>query len=213
MSDAPKKTVLHLGSGLKKPGRLHPLFSGDDWEVLRLDTVPDTRPDLVSSLTDMRIVETAEMDAVFSSHDLEHLYPHEVPKALAEIRRVLKKTGLAVISLPDLQSAAQAIAQGQAARRLYDSPMGPVTALDIVYGHHKTLASGNPTMLHKSGFTAELLQTALEHAGFASVQVRRDPQTFSLWAMAHVSPRPKAAAEADADAAAAQGGPFGNGGK
>lgn len=215
MSDAPKKTVLHIGSGQNKPGRLPPAFSGPEWEILRLDSVPDTRPDLVSTLTDMRIVGTGEVDGVFTSHDLEHLYPHEVPRALAEMRRVLRTTGQAVITLPDLQSAAQAIAQGQAARPLYDSPMGPVTALDIVYGHHKSLATGNPAMLHKSGFTTEILQRLLEAAGFASVRVRRDPKTFSLWAVAHASPAPRSEDEADAAPTARdeQDGPFGNGKK
>ena len=43
----------------------------------------------------------AAFDAVFSSHNLEHLYPHQVKEALAEFYRVLKPEGMIVIS--DLQ--------------------------------------------------------------------------------------------------------------
>ncbi len=191
MNDAPKKTVLTIGSGHARPVRPHALFSGPDWEALHLDLTPDSRPDLISPLTDMGIVGAGEVDAVYSQHNLEHLYPHEVPRALAEFRRVLKDTGLAVISLPDVEAAARAIAEGGALRTLYDSPMGPVTPMDLLYGHHRSLATGDPVALHKCGFTREILHQALSRAGFAQVEVRAEAQSYSLWAVAHVTARPR----------------------
>jgi predicted SAM-dependent methyltransferase len=38
----------------------------------------------------MKAVASESVDAIFSSHNIEHLYPHEVPVALAEFIRVLK---------------------------------------------------------------------------------------------------------------------------
>ena len=44
----------------------------------------------------------ASVDAVFSSHNIEHLYPHEVPLALKEFMRVLKPDGFVLMTCPDL---------------------------------------------------------------------------------------------------------------
>ena len=59
---------------------------------------------MVGSITQMDAVETASMDAIFSSHNLEHLHAHEVPVAMAEFIRVLKPKGYMVITCPDLQT-------------------------------------------------------------------------------------------------------------
>lgn len=44
-------------------------------------------------MTDMSSVTDQSVQAVFSSHDIEHLYPHEVPLALAEYLLVLSDEG------------------------------------------------------------------------------------------------------------------------
>ena len=41
-------------------------------------------------------------DYVYSSHLLEHLYPHQTFFALCEIHRILKKTGIVRVAVPDL---------------------------------------------------------------------------------------------------------------
>jgi len=41
-------------------------------------------PDIIGSMTDMSAVGSASMDALFSSHNIEHLYPHQVFLALLE---------------------------------------------------------------------------------------------------------------------------------
>jgi len=71
-----------------------------------LDIDPSVAPDIVGTMTDMSAVATASIDAIFSSHNIEHLYPHEVPIALAEFLRVLKDDGFAVVTCPDLRSQA-----------------------------------------------------------------------------------------------------------
>jgi ubiquinone/menaquinone biosynthesis C-methylase UbiE len=56
-------------------------------------------------MTDMSAVADASVDAIFSSHNIEHLYPHEVPVALGEFLRVLKPDGFAIITWGTLQAA------------------------------------------------------------------------------------------------------------
>jgi predicted SAM-dependent methyltransferase len=36
------------------------------------------QPDVVGTMTDMSAVATGSIDAIVSSHNIEHLYPHEV---------------------------------------------------------------------------------------------------------------------------------------
>lgn len=60
------------------------------------------QPDLVGTMTDMKAVCSASVDVVFSSHNIEHLYAHEVEVALAEFHHVLKPDGFVLLTCPDL---------------------------------------------------------------------------------------------------------------
>jgi SAM-dependent methyltransferase len=108
---AAEKKLLHVGCGPANPGKLPVLFRGSDWREVRLDIDAACKPDIVASMTSMSDVETGSYDAVFSSHNLEHLYPHEVSLALKEFHRVLASDGFALIALPGLQSVAELVAQ------------------------------------------------------------------------------------------------------
>jgi len=72
----------------------------------------------------------------FSSHNIEHLYPHEAPVALGEFRRVLKDDGFVVITCPDMASIAAYIANNGLDSIAYMSGMGPITPLDMIFGHN-----------------------------------------------------------------------------
>ncbi len=177
------KQVLHVGCGAKAAGKLHSAFEGDDWLELRLDIDRAVLPDIVATMTDMSPVPDASVDAVFSSHNLEHLYPHEVPVALAEFRRVLKPDGFALITLPDLQEVARLVATDGLEATAYLSALGPIKPLDILFGYRGALAGGNLFMAHHTGFTSASLMGALSQAGFALTTVQRVPSSFSLWAI------------------------------
>lgn len=150
-----------------------------------MDIDHNVQPDVVASLADMSVVPSESVDAVYSSHNLEHLYYHEVPMALREFVRVLKLSGFALISLPDLQAAAELVVANKLDEPAYKSPAGPIAPLDILYGHRVSMASGNLFMAHKTGFTAKTLAHSIIHAGFAGVKVIRDKKNFSLWAKAY----------------------------
>ncbi|HEY0419934.1 MAG TPA: methyltransferase domain-containing protein [Acetobacteraceae bacterium] len=179
-----KREVLHVGCGVQAPGKLHEVFRGEEWQEVRLDIDPAVQPDVVASLTDMGAVAAGQADAVFSAHNLEHLYPHEVPLALREFRRLLKPNGFALITLPDLQSVAHLVAEGRLDQPAYMSPMGPIAPLDILFGYRPSMAEGNLFMAHHTGFTDRSLATALVEAGFGTVSVQRHPSAFCLWAIA-----------------------------
>lgn len=140
-------------------------------------------------MTDMSEVTSGSVDAIFSSHNIEHLYPHEVPVALAEFLRVLKDDGFAVITCPDLQSVCRLIAEGQLTEPAYSSPAGPIAPIDILYGHRRQLAQGNLYMAHRCGFTRVVLHGTLQSAGFAAVATRVRPTAFDLWALCSKIPR------------------------
>ncbi|MBL8796722.1 MAG: methyltransferase domain-containing protein [Planctomycetia bacterium] len=176
-----KRVVLHVGCGPRRHDTLHPRFQTPGWRELRLDIDERVQPDLVASVTSMPAVANASADAVWCSHNLEHLHPDEVPLALAEFRRVLKPGGFALIAVPDLQAAAELVVADRAGEVAYSSPAGPITALDLIYGF-RGYTRDNPYMLHRTGFTARTLIRTLAQAGFARVQVER--RQFELLAEA-----------------------------
>jgi hypothetical protein len=63
----------------------------------------------------------------------------------------------------------------------YMSPSGPITALDIMFGHGASLARGDRYMAHKCGFTVTSLRKLLDEAGFLELKVWRG-KAFDLWA-------------------------------
>ena len=123
------------------------------WREIRLDIDPEVHPDFVASITDMHVISDGAVDAVYSSHNIEHLHPHDVPLALQEMHRVLKPDGFTLIKLPDLQEVARHVAEGKLEDPLYISPMGPIAPLDILFGHRPSLVGGNAFMAHRTGFT------------------------------------------------------------
>jgi SAM-dependent methyltransferase len=181
-----KRHVLHVGCGAAAPEKLPGFFfPAGEWREIRLDIDPAVDPDVIASITDMASVPDASVDAVWSSHNLEHLFPHEVPLALAEFRRVLKPDGFALMTMPDLRQIAALVAADRLMEPAYLSPMGPITPLDMLYGHGGSLASGNAFMGHRGGFTARSLEAALRAAGFPIVRVVADA-SYALWATAYM---------------------------
>lgn len=164
--------ALHVGCG---HDRLPPYF-GEEVEEVRVDIDPAVEPDVVTSMLDLGPVP-GEFDLVWSSHCLEHVFGHEVPQALAEFLRVLKPGGSAVIFVPDLADVRPT------EEVLYESPAGPITGLDIIFGHRTSVAAGREFMAHRTGFTSETLEAALREAGFAAVTVKRLPH-YNLMATA-----------------------------
>ncbi len=179
-ADAGVKTVLHVGCGAPNPKKLHASFRDGGYQEVRLDIEPSVKPDIQSDMRDMHMVADGSYDAVYSSHNLEHVYAHDVPKALKEFHRVLKPGGHLLITMPDIQKVAEYVAQGKLEEPLYQSPAGPICAIDIMYGLRRAVAQGHHYMAHKTGFTAQTLLAKLQQAGFRNIRVVR--KNYDLWA-------------------------------
>jgi predicted SAM-dependent methyltransferase len=96
MSDAapvaPFPARLHIGGTEKRAG----------WEILNAQ--PGPHVDHVGDCVDLSRFADESFDEVYASHVYEHLgYQEDLPKALAEVHRVLKPGGTFRISVPDLE--------------------------------------------------------------------------------------------------------------
>ena len=176
------RSVLNAGSGSNSARQIPDLFRSGNWQETRIDLDPEARPDVVGSITDMAAVfPGGSFDAVWSSHVLEHLFAHQVADALGEFHRILKPDGFVVITLPDLEAIAAAIVENGVDHVLYVSPAGPITPLDVLYGHSASIARGMGSMAHHTGFSCTRLGECLADAGFASVLATRS--RYDLWAL------------------------------
>lgn len=181
-----QRSFLHVGCGGSRKEHTAPGFRGDDWREIRLDMDPAAAPDIVASMTDMATVPDASVDAIYSSHNIEHLYAHEVPLAFAEFYRVLKPDGFLVLTCPDLRSICALVVEDKLDAPAYLTPVGePIAPLDVLYGHRASMAEGNLFMAHRYGFTQRTLMEAARQAGFKIGHSLQRPTVFDLWLLAY----------------------------
>jgi ubiquinone/menaquinone biosynthesis C-methylase UbiE len=151
--------LLHLGCGSE------PI---PDWlshfDEVRVDVNPDVKPHFVRDMLNLHDIGT--FDVIYCCHALEHLYPYQVPRALAEFKRVLNPGGGVFVVVPDLEDVKPDTTM------LMNCDLGPICGLDMFYGHHSSLES-NPWMAHHCGFIESTLREALEQAGFEQVKMQR----------------------------------------
>jgi predicted SAM-dependent methyltransferase len=159
------KTLLNVGCGWSNISQLKG-FNKDTWKEIRFDIDEKVRPDIIGTLTDMKLVETASVDAIYSAYNLDHIYAHEIPIVLKEFHRVLKEDGFALVRCPDLQTMGELIAQDKYLEILYQSQIGPVYPIDVIYGHRGEIEAGNEYMVKKCGFTYSALDASFSVAGF-----------------------------------------------
>lgn len=163
--------IVNAGCGASGAERLPGLFAS--WRHVRVDVDPAARPDIVADITDLAPLGDNFADALWTAHCVEHLYRHQVVKALAEFRRVLKNDGFAVITVPDIQAISRYIAEDRITETIYESPAGPISAHDMLFGHGKSVAEGHRHMAHKTAFTPSYMIECMQAAGFADIIIRR----------------------------------------
>ena len=165
------KLLVNLGSGQKGATWLPGMFSS--WRELRVDVDATVAPDILADITDLSAIESGSVDAVWSSHCLEHLFLYQVGKAVAETHRILADDGFWCVMVPDLQAIAEYLAGDRLHEVIYQSQAGPVVAHDMIFGFGAALAQGKLSMAHKCGFTPTLLAQKLREAPFAEIILRR----------------------------------------
>ena len=178
------KTLLNVGCGYSNISQLKG-FNSVTWKEIRLDIDNNVKPDIVGTLTDMKLVETGSVDAIYSSHNIDHIYPHEVPIVLKEFYRVLKDDGIVVITCPDLQSVCEAVVKDKLLEPLYETSEGvKISPIDILYGLRSDISKGNEYMAHKGGFTYSVLNASFAEAGFKARYGGRSQEGWDLFLVA-----------------------------
>jgi hypothetical protein len=181
-----ERVLVNVGCGPRDASTLPRYFN--DWQQLRVDIDESVQPDIIADLTDLSSIPEGSADAVWAAHCVEHLYAHEVKLALREFRRVLREDGFVCVIVPDLQTIAQYVAADRLHETLYDSPAGPVTPHDIVFGFGVAIASGRTSMAHRCGFTPGMLQRCFSELPYGEVMLRRRRNEYELVAVARAIP-------------------------
>ena len=169
------KTLLNVGCGHSDISQIKG-FDEDSWKEIRLDIDQSVNPDILGSLTDMNKVNSGSIDAIYSAYNLDHIYAHEIPSVLKEFKRVLSEDGIAIVRCPDIQTICEVIAQDKLLEPLYESPIGPIFPIDILFGNRKEIAGGNEFMAKKVGFTYSVLNQIFGEAGFQARYGGRMPK-------------------------------------
>lgn len=175
--------MLNAGSGPRSHRKINRVFDAACWREVRMDIDPAVAPDVVGSMTTMRThFKPNSFDAIWSSHSLEHLYNHDIPVALDGFHHILKPDGFALITCPDLEIAMSLFLHHGPDHEVYRSEAGPITPLDMIFGHSASIERGAVYMAHRSGLTVDRLGRLLLTAGFDEVITRC--HGFDLWALA-----------------------------
>lgn len=176
------------------PHRLHAVFrDAGQWDEIRLDIDPKVQPDIVCSTVDLSsVVPTGSVDAIWSSHTIEHLHDGEAVQALSEFRRVLTPSGFLLIRCPDVEAVLRCFLDKGPDHVAYQSAAGPITPLDMLFGHRRSIEAGNPFMSHHTAFTDQRIGSMLLDAGFSEVRTRAT-ETYDLWAVAFAPEADRAA--------------------
>ena len=163
------KKVLNVGGNSKEIPLPAP-YSG--WAHVLLDIDARGEPDIVCDARELMSLKANEYDAVYCSHNLEHYYRHDVHKVLRGFAHVLKADGFAHICVPDIGALIRIVAEKKMDIDdfLYQSPAGPITVRDVIYGYGVEIErSGNDFFAHKTGFSVKSLTQILNESGFPFV--------------------------------------------
>lgn len=163
------KSVLNVGGGSKlTPIPSH--FAG--WQHDLLDIDSRGAPDIVCDAHELDKLPGRVYDAVYCSHNLEHYFRHDGLTVVRGFHHILNETGFAEIRVPDITQVITALREQQLELDdvLYQSPAGPITAHDVIYGLQSEIeSSGQDFYAHKTGFTPKSLAKILTDGGFSKI--------------------------------------------
>lgn len=169
MSEHSIRKVLNVGGNSKDI----PLPSQyDGWMHVLLDIDPRGNPDIVCDARELMNLDANQYDAVYCAHNLEHYHRHDVRRVLHGFAHVLKTDGFAHICVPDLEALIRIVAEKNMDIDdfLYQSPAGPITVRDVIYGYGVEIErTGNDFFAHKTGFSTKSLTQILNTCGFPFV--------------------------------------------
>jgi len=177
---AEQRNLLHVGCGLKRLQDLPDYFA--NWREVRYDIDDGCKPDIQGDMTDLNAISDCSIDAIWSSHNIEHLFAHEAPVAIREFQHLLSKDGFRIITCPDLKSACRVAGENGLDATLYTSRIGPITPRDVLFGHQRSIRSGGHYMTHKNRSGLQSLNALLSKGGYKKVYGER--KGYELWFIA-----------------------------
>ena len=160
------KRVLNVGGNTKEiPLPAH--YNG--WEQVLLDIDSGPTVDLVADARELQSLEPEQFDAIYASHVLEHFFLHDLERVIKGFAYMLNPEGFVEAYVPDVVGVMRTVIHQR--KDLYDflyqSPAGPITARDVLYGSFEELKrSGNDYFAHKNGFSEKSLKMAFGENGF-----------------------------------------------
>ena len=116
-----KLKFLHVGCGPKKQNQTTPVFNSEDWTEVRFDIDETHNPDILGSMTDMSMIDDNSFNAIYSSHNIEHLFLHEAEIAVKEFYRILKPSGYVFLLCPDIVQASKALYENGPNSKFYST--------------------------------------------------------------------------------------------
>lgn len=142
------KVLLNIGSGENKLN----FKSLSKFKEITFDADKELNPDIVGDILNLDVFDSNSIDVIWSSHVLEHIHTLEVPDVILNVNRILKKDGVAIFVVPDLQSIGDKLSLGDIHKPLYTVNDFSVTPMDMMYSHI-LMSKDKPYMMHKTGFT------------------------------------------------------------
>jgi hypothetical protein len=158
MFNTDKKIVLNVGCGKTILSTQSKYF--ENWKEIRVDGYENDTADIITSIVDLEKIPSNSVDCVWASHVVEHNYWHDLPMVFKSIMRVLKEDGFAIIRVPDIGSITNKIENGLL-DTIYETSGGPVSAIDMLYGHRRFVQTWGDGMCHKTGFTKTSMEQIL----------------------------------------------------
>jgi predicted SAM-dependent methyltransferase len=126
-----------------------------------VDILPDAPGvDVVADISQPLPFADRSADMIYAAHVLEHFPTDDVPRLLADWRRVLRDGGELLIAVPDLDVIARTLIDRSG---WFTPPHNPW--IGVLYGGQKDQFD-----FHKTGFTAAWLASLLQDAGFGATR-------------------------------------------
>jgi SAM-dependent methyltransferase len=172
------KIALNVGCGFSRKKDTHYLIQGEEWKHIRVDIDISVKPDIIDDSSKLENFTSNSVDAIFSSHNLEHLHVEDAKEAMVTYLDRLKPGGLCIIVVPNFELACKHIAEGRD-YAVYFSPAGGIRALDMIYGYSK-YTRNNVYQRHQWGYTSKSLTELFTNTGFINVQSSAD-DAYNLW--------------------------------
>ena len=144
-----KNPSLNLGSGFML---LKDCINFDAFDI----SMGDQRTDIIGCVEDItNIFKPGTFDSIFCAHVLEHFYPADGTKLIADCYTILKQDGMLTMEAPDIEKIIN-----------NHMPEQIMATIQEIYGDPKHLCSYGPKWWHKWGWTGQITADVMKKTGF-----------------------------------------------